>query len=129
MSKNMIIILLTILATVLIGIGGYYIYNSKSVEKVEYGKVLEKFELKAEFKEKDDKQYFELEYINKNTKPVIVRKIKLKIRNLNSKNIVYEKELIVNADTKPEKSTIVRFEKLDKEFTDQSKYSSEVTIE
>ncbi len=98
-------------------------------KKIDYGNVLESYEGLASFQEKDGKAYPSFKYTNTSEKTVLIKKAKLVVYKVNSKDVLTKEELNLHVEVAPGKSKTIKFKKLDKKLEEMSEYYPEVIVE
>ncbi len=128
MKRKITIFILIIITLILIAFLAFKVVNfNKNVE--EYRNVNEQYEEYASLKEDNGKIVPEFQYINKNTKTVIIKKAKIVVYNKDTKEIILQKDLVINKKVNPSKKTTIKFDKIDKSVEQIPNYSIEVELE
>lgn len=128
MKIKRIVFITIIIALILIIIVGYKIFNLEQI-KEEYADVNERYEGFTFFTKEKGKIYPEFKYVNKNTKTVIIKKVKYAVYKKETLDLVVQGELKLNKKVLPSKKTTIRLAKIDKLPEELTNYSIDVVIE
>lgn len=128
MKIKRIVFITIIIALILIIIVGYKIFNLEQI-KEEYADVNERYEGFTFFTKEKGKIYPEFKYVNKNTKTIIIKKVKYAVYKKETLDLVVQGELKLNKKVLPSKKTTIRLAKIDKLPEELTNYSIDVVIE
>lgn len=128
MKIKRIVFMTIIVAIILVIIGGYKFFNLEII-KEEYADVNERYKGFTFFTEEKGKIYPEFQYVNKNTKTVIIKNVKYAVYKSETQELVVQGELKLNKKVLPSKKTTIRLTEIDKLPEELTNYSIEVAIE
>lgn len=128
MKTKRIVFISIIVAIILVIIGGYKFFNLEII-KEEYADVNERYEGFTFFTEEKGKIYPEFQYVNKNTKTVIIKNVKYAVYKSETQELVVQGKLKLNKKVLPSKKTTIRLAKIDKLPEELTNYSIDVVIE
>lgn len=128
MKTKRIVFITIIIALILIIIVGYKIFNLEQI-KEEYADANERYEGFTFFTKEKGKIYPEFQYVNKNTKTIIIKKVKYAVYKKETLDLVVQGELKLNKKVLPSKKTTIRLAKIDKLPEELTNYSIDVVIE